>query len=76
MPHMDGIEALQAIRNDEEGQNKETPVICLTADAVSGARERYMSEGFTDYITKPVDAVLLEKILVKYLPSEKVTFMD
>lgn len=76
MPHMDGIEALQTIRNDEEGQNKETPVICLTADAVSGARERYISEGFTDYITKPVDAALLESLLVKYLPPEKVTFTD
>ena len=47
-------------------------MICLTADAVIGARERYLAQGFTDYITKPIDSEALEKILIKYLPSEKV----
>lgn len=74
MPEMDGTEAMNAIKDQKGGTNKETPFICLTADAVSGARERYLAAGFTDYLTKPVDGVILEKILIKYLPEDKVTF--
>ena len=72
MPEMDGTEAMQHIREQKDGLNLLTPVICLTADAVIGARERYLAHGFTDYITKPIDSEALEKILIKYLPSEKV----
>ncbi len=72
MPRMDGTEALHLIRAQSDGANRETPVICLTADAVIGARERYMAEGFTDYLTKPIDSRALERILVRYLPAEKV----
>lgn len=68
MPEIDGTEALHMIR--EFDQN--TPVICLTADAILGARARYLSEGFTDYLTKPIDSALLEKMLLKYLPPEKI----
>ncbi len=49
-----------------------TPIICLTADAVIGAREHYLAEGFTDYLTKPIDSHQLEGMLMKYLPAEKV----
>ena len=72
MPEMDGIEALHRIRMQDEGANRETPIICLTADAVIGSRERYLSEGFTDYLTKPIDSQLLERMLVKHLPKDKV----
>ena len=72
MPEMDGTEALRLIRTQANGANHETPVICLTADAVIGARERYMAEGFTDYLTKPIDSHALEQMLIKYLPGEKV----
>ncbi|MBQ9628969.1 MAG: Hpt domain-containing protein, partial [Synergistaceae bacterium] len=48
------------------------PVICLTADAVSGARNKYIAEGFTDYLSKPVESSTLEAALIKYLPSEKI----
>ena len=72
MPKMDGAEALHLIRAQSGGANVDTPVICVTADAVIGARERYLAEGFTDYLTKPVDAQVLEEMLLKYLPSEKV----
>ena len=72
MPEMDGEEAFRLIRNHKEGPNIETPVICLTADAVVGARERYLSKGFNDYLTKPIDSTSLEKMLKKYLPAEKV----
>ena len=73
MPGMEGSEALQHIRAAKSGPNRNTPVICLTADAVIGAREHYISAGFTDYLTKPIDSRSLEKKLMKYLPASKVT---
>ena len=72
MPGMDGTEAMHRIREQSDGANRETPFICLTADAVSGARERYLAEGFTDYLTKPIDSLALEQTLMKHLPSGKV----
>ncbi len=75
MPGMDGTQALKEIRALESGINKETPVICLTADAIRGARERYISEGFSDYLTKPVTGDDLERILIEYLPEDKVTVL-
>ena len=71
MPGMDGTEALHRIRQ-QDGPNGTTPVICLTADAINGAKERYLSEGFSDYLAKPVDSRRLEALLIKYLPREKV----
>lgn len=70
MPGMNGTETLRQIR--AEGLNRDTPVICLTADAVVGARERYLSDGFADYLSKPVNTRMLESVILKYLPSEKV----
>ena len=52
------------------GANRETPIICLTTDAVIGSRERYLSKGFTDYLAKPIDSQVLERMLVKHLPKE------
>lgn len=72
MPKMDGMEALQHIREQEGGQNRETPVIALTADAVQGAKSRYLQAGFADYLSKPVDGNTLEAMIMKYLPEEKV----
>ena len=72
MPKMNGTEALQRIRSTENGASQNVPVVCLTADAVIGAKERYLSEGFSDYLTKPIDNYALEKMLMKYLPEEKV----
>lgn len=72
MPGMDGTEALKAIRNQEDGQNRETPVICLTADAIIGAKERYMAEGFTDYLPKPINNHELLQTMTKYLPQDKI----
>ena len=72
MPNMDGTETLSRIRSQKNGANRETPVICMTADAVSGARERYLAAGFTDYLTKPIDSHVLEQMLMSYLPEDKI----
>ena len=73
MPEMDGTETLHRIRAQRDGQNRNTPVICLTADAVAGARERYLAQGFADYLTKPVKGQSLEEALLRNLPAEKVS---
>ena len=72
MPEMDGAETARRIREAENCPNRHTPVICMTADAVIGARERYMEEGFDDYLPKPVSSQDLEKMVAAHLPPEKV----
>ncbi|MBR5377449.1 MAG: response regulator [Lachnospiraceae bacterium] len=72
MPEMDGTEALHNIRNTQGGASSTSPIVCLTADAVQGARERYLAAGFTDYLAKPIDSIALEKMLKKHLPAEKI----
>ncbi|MBP5495338.1 MAG: response regulator [Lachnospiraceae bacterium] len=76
MPGMDGISAMHHIKEDGNGINAATPVICLTADAVSGAREKYLAEGFEDYITKPIDSRALLDALLKYLPKNKIRIVE
>ncbi|MBQ9513068.1 MAG: response regulator, partial [Lachnospiraceae bacterium] len=76
MPGMDGATTFAHIRSQNNGANKETPVICLTADAVFGARERYLEMGFTDYLSKPIDLEKLETVLLEYIPQEKIVRGD
>ena len=75
MPIMDGIETLQKFETTEGNRNLDTPVIALTANAVTGAREMYMENGFTDFLAKPIVYEKLEKLLLKYLPKEKVKYL-
>ena len=72
MPEMDGIETLKAIRKipKELNPNDKTPIIMLTANAIAGAREAYLDEGFTDFLSKPVDPRTLEVMLRKYIPED------
>lgn len=76
MPGMDGTEAMKEIRNLESSLNSDTPVICLTADVVRGAKERYIQMGFNDYLTKPIDSAELEKMLINYLPADKTEIVE
>ena len=71
MPHKDGVETLRELRAQTDNPNLQTPTICLTANAISGAREQYLAAGFDDYLTKPIDADRLEEMLMQYLPKEK-----
>lgn len=72
MPDMDGVETLHELRKLTGFPNEDTPVIALTANAASGAREFYLKEGFADFLTKPVDPDVLEETIVSYLPEELV----
>ncbi|WP_196808797.1 ATP-binding protein [Butyrivibrio sp. FC2001] len=76
MPDKDGIETLNEMKDITDTPNKETPVICLTANAISGMREMYTKAGFDDYLTKPIDAERLEMMLLQYLPEDKVTIVS
>ena len=69
MPEMDGIETLHELRKLSDSPNQDTPVIILTANALSGAKEGYLKEGFADFLTKPIDGDLLEFTVRKYLPQ-------
>lgn len=72
MPGMDGIETLHRL-NAMNHLSQDAPIIALTANAISGAREQYMKAGFNEYLTKPIDSVKLDNILISYLPKDKVT---
>ncbi|MBQ2578985.1 MAG: response regulator, partial [Lachnospiraceae bacterium] len=70
MPQMDGIETLEKMRQMSEHLNVGVPVIALTANAISGVREKYLEAGFTDFMSKPVEGAKLEAMLEQYLPKE------
>ncbi|MGN1107222.1 MAG: response regulator, partial [Huintestinicola sp.] len=72
MPEMDGIETLRVIK-DRALSN--SPVVVLTANTVAGAREMYLSEGFDDYLAKPVTGRMLYDVLKRYLPAEMIKEM-
>ncbi len=76
MPEKDGIETLHEMRAQKAGPNLHTTAICLTANAISGAREEYIAAGFDDYLTKPIDSVKLEEMLQNYLPEEKLEYAE
>ena len=68
MPGMSGIETLAVIK--EQNLAEATPIIALTADAIVGAKENYLREGFDDYLSKPVMYEDLENILLKYIKKD------
>ncbi len=76
MPEKDGIETLHELRGLKDNPNLDTPIVCLTANAITGARERYIAEGFDEYLSKPIDFEKLEEVLWRFLPEGKVTFFE
>jgi CheY-like chemotaxis protein len=67
MPDMDGVEATKRIREF----NGSLPIIALTANAVSGTKEMFLSNGFNDFLSKPIDVIKLDAVLKKWIPKEK-----
>ena len=73
MPDMDGVETTEYIRvlDDNDPYYKELPIIALTANAVSGMKEMFIKSGFNDFMSKPIDTVVLNSVLEKWIPKEK-----
>jgi signal transduction histidine kinase/ActR/RegA family two-component response regulator len=71
MPGMDGIETVRKLRNSG-GINASTPVVALTANAISGVADMFYKNGFNAFVSKPMDTVDLSKVLLQLLPGEKV----
>jgi signal transduction histidine kinase/DNA-binding response OmpR family regulator len=68
MPNMDGYEASEAIRRGDATElNKKIPIIAMTANAMQGDKEKCIISGMDDYISKPIDSDMLEKVLIKWL---------
>ncbi len=67
MPGMDGVQTFHKLKEDSNFHSK---VVVLTADAIEGAREKYLLEGFDDYISKPINKKLLNEILNRLLNTD------
>lgn len=71
MPEMDGVETTRRIREDF-GENGRYPVIiALTANAMDGARELFLNNGFEDFLPKPVDRKVMHQILSKWIEDDR-----
>ena len=70
MPKMSGVETLKKLKENEDFK---TPVVVLTANAISGMKEKYLKEGFDDYLAKPINKEELKNILEKVLNKEEET---
>jgi signal transduction histidine kinase/HPt (histidine-containing phosphotransfer) domain-containing protein/ActR/RegA family two-component response regulator len=71
MPEMDGIEATAVIRSLGGDYFKTVPIIALTANAMSGMREMFLQNGFSDYLPKPIEISKLSEIMERWTPEEK-----
>jgi len=75
MPEMDGVQAIAEVRA-MGGKYAELPVIALTANAVQGAREMFLHNGFSDFISKPIDSKHLNELIIKWLPHDKIKMKE
>lgn len=76
MPGFDGVETLRRIRQIHGGVYQDLPVIALTANTISGAREMFRNEGFTEFIPKPIERTTLERVLRRVLPREFMRYSE
>ncbi|MBO5551616.1 MAG: response regulator, partial [Lachnospiraceae bacterium] len=73
MPGMDGFEAMKLIRSSLVIRGaRRMPIVCMTADSGGDIREKVLSAGFNDYLSKPVKETELERILLTYIPDDKI----
>lgn len=76
MPEMDGVETLKRLRQLPKDTGRVFTVIAFTANAVSGAREMFLHEGFDEFVSKPIEDLDLERVLRKVLPKSSIAFVD
>ena len=72
MPKKSGVETLHELKAEQANQNVSTPTVCLTANAVRGAKEECLNEGFDGYLSKPVDPAELDDMIRSLLPNDKI----
>ena len=71
MPELDGVETTRIIRRLHPSYDK-VPIIALTANAISGVKEKFMAEGMNDYVAKPVELRSLIQVIKQWLPEDKI----
>ena len=76
MPEMDGVETLHHIRHMVGTYYQKVPIVALTANAVAGTREALLAEGFNDFLEKPIERSVLERVLKRNLPKDKIVPVD
>ena len=74
MPEMNGLETLEVII--KKNLKRESKIVALTANAIVGVREMYLSKGFDDYLSKPIDIEKLEKLLLRFIPEKKIKMIE
>lgn len=72
MPGMDGVETVEKLRRMEGEYVKTVPVVALTANAIKGVEREYLDAGMNDCLFKPMQIDMLERVLKRWLPKEKV----
>ena len=72
MPEMDGVETLRAMKEEKLGEG--ASLIMFTANAIVGEKQKYIREGFDNFLSKPIIPDELDKMILKYLPSELVIY--
>ena len=76
MPEMDGIETAKLIRLDNDPKIRNLTIIALTANAISGTREMFLSHGFQEYISKPINIASVEAVLKRFLPEDVIHYVE
>ncbi len=76
MPEMDGIEATRILREYYEGKDNVPVIVALTANALEGAKEIYLANGFEDFLFKPFERKELKTLLEKWIPEEKREYVE
>lgn len=76
MPGMDGTETLKKIRTQENGLCRDAAIIVLTANTMSGSRQRYLAQGFDGYVEKPIFGKLLEAEILPLLPEDIIEYRE
>ena len=72
MPDMDGVETYHKMIEEDNTVTRSTPIVALTANALSGAKDEYLAEGFSAYLSKPIEPKSLEEMLLRYIASDKI----
>ena len=74
MPEMDGVDVTRIIRAMPDEKYKLLPIVALTANVVGNVRTMFIESGMTDFLSKPLENMEIERVLQEWLPKEKWSF--